>query len=140
MHVMVTALRGALKFLTAPAWAGFVLAPQGALATATTDAELAAYARSLTSSVWHPFGTAAMSPAGAKTGVTDPDLRVKNVSGLRIVDASIFVSAPAVSCARGFGAHAATAAVRPRRAYAGPRVHYRGARSRYHQSRLGIIT
>jgi choline dehydrogenase-like flavoprotein len=32
-----------------------------------------------------------MSPKGAKYGVADPDLRVKGVSGLRVVDASVFV-------------------------------------------------
>jgi len=33
-----------------------------------------------------------MSPQGATWGVVDPDYRVKGTSGLRIVDASIFVS------------------------------------------------
>jgi choline dehydrogenase len=34
-----------------------------------------------------------MSPKGSGWGVVDPDLLVKGVNGLRIVDASVFVSA-----------------------------------------------
>ncbi|KAG6812919.1 hypothetical protein H0H93_013591 [Arthromyces matolae] len=33
-----------------------------------------------------------MSPRNANHGVVDPDFRVKGTSGLRIVDASVFVS------------------------------------------------
>lgn len=33
-----------------------------------------------------------MSPKGADYGVVDPDLKVKGIKGLRIVDASIMVS------------------------------------------------
>jgi choline dehydrogenase-like flavoprotein len=42
--------------------------------------------------VFHPTGTAAMSPKGADWGVVDPDLKVKGVEGLRIVDGSVLVS------------------------------------------------
>jgi choline dehydrogenase len=42
--------------------------------------------------VFHPTGTAAMSPKGAHWGVVDPDLKVKGVEGLRIVDGSVLVS------------------------------------------------
>jgi hypothetical protein len=41
---------------------------------------------------WHPVSTAKMSPKGASYGVVDPDLKVKGMKGLRIVDASVFVS------------------------------------------------
>lgn len=40
----------------------------------------------------HPVSTAAMSPVGAQYGVVDPDLWVKKVRGLRVVDASVMVS------------------------------------------------
>ena len=41
---------------------------------------------------WHPVGTASISPKGAKHGVLDPDLKVKGVKGLRVVDGSAIVS------------------------------------------------
>lgn len=41
----------------------------------------------------HVVGTSSMSPYNASWGVVDPDLRVKGISGLRVVDASVFVSA-----------------------------------------------
>ena len=79
-------------FISASPWAGFVIGPVGDLANATTDAEKAALARKLAVVFSHPAGTAAMSPVGATWGVVDPDLTVKGVKGLRIVDASVFVS------------------------------------------------
>jgi choline dehydrogenase-like flavoprotein len=32
-----------------------------------------------------------MSPHGAQYGVVDPDLRVKGIAGLRVIDASVLV-------------------------------------------------
>lgn len=62
--------------------------------TANTDEELNEYIRQNAVSFFHPVATAAMSPVGADWGVVDPDLKVKGVAGLRIVDASVAVSVP----------------------------------------------
>ncbi|KAF6757972.1 pyranose dehydrogenase [Ephemerocybe angulata] len=43
---------------------------------------------------WHPVGTSSISPRGAKHGVLDPDLKVKGVKGLRVVDASAIPYVP----------------------------------------------
>jgi len=92
IFTMRAAMRSAGRFVSAPAWRDYVLAPFGGLENITTDADLDEYIRSGAVSISHPVGTAAMSPKGATHGVVDPDLRVKRVSGLRIVDASILVS------------------------------------------------
>ncbi|XP_075974081.1 ecdysone oxidase-like [Anticarsia gemmatalis] len=45
------------------------------------------YALNLATTLWHPVGTCAMGPEGK--GVVDERLRVRGVSGLRVVDASV---------------------------------------------------
>ena len=59
---------------------------------ATTDADIDNYIRGISSTVFHPVGTAAMSRSSSKSGVVDQNLLVKGADGLRIVDASVFVS------------------------------------------------
>ncbi len=59
---------------------------------AETDEEIKAAIRNNAISIWHPSCTARMSAYNATDGVVNPDLTVKGVSGLRIVDASVFVS------------------------------------------------
>jgi choline dehydrogenase-like flavoprotein len=90
----IFALREAVKstrrFVTAPAWNGYTTG-QFTGADATTDDEIDAFIRSTAVSTFHAVGTASMSPKGAPWGVVDPDLRVKGVVGLRIVDNSVVV-------------------------------------------------
>ncbi|OCH88556.1 aryl-alcohol oxidase-like protein [Obba rivulosa] len=95
VDVMVQAVKASKEFLTASAWKGFVLSPTADLAGATTDAALEAYVRNSTSTVFHPVGSARMTSGGSTDGVVTPSLLVKNVTGLRIVDASIFPFIPA---------------------------------------------
>lgn len=58
----------------------------------STNEEVEAAIRGVVASNVHPVGTAAMSRKGAEWGVVDPDLKVKGVEGLRVVDASVMVS------------------------------------------------
>ncbi|TFK22911.1 pyranose dehydrogenase [Coprinopsis marcescibilis] len=81
------------RFYEAKAWSSWNL-------TLTTpvpdnDAELEEFIRNTIISAAHAGGTAAMSPRDAQWGVVDPDLRVKKVKGLRVVDASIMPFVPA---------------------------------------------
>ncbi|KAI9435484.1 aryl-alcohol-oxidase from pleurotus Eryingii [Lactarius indigo] len=87
--------KAALRFAAAPAWSDYVIGPFGALAEAKTDAEIDAYARSHSASVFHPSSTAFMSRKGSSNGVVNPDLSVKKTIGLRIVDASVLPYVPA---------------------------------------------
>ncbi|KAG7087333.1 hypothetical protein E1B28_013309 [Marasmius oreades] len=91
---MRESIKKSIKFLAAPVWNRYVLGPYGPLANATTDDEIDAYVRQLTGSSAHPVGTLAMSPKDATYGVVNPDLRVKGVRGLRVVDASVFPFIP----------------------------------------------
>ena len=42
--------------------------------------------------VFHPVSTAAMSSSSSKSGFVDENFLVKGADGLRIVDASVFIS------------------------------------------------
>ncbi|KAG6914126.1 hypothetical protein DXG01_002288 [Tephrocybe rancida] len=92
--VMREAIKHTLAFTKAPIWDGYIVAPSGGLENATTDAKLDAYITAASSTFFHPVGTLAMSAKGAKNGVVDPDLKVKGIAGLRVVDASIFPFIP----------------------------------------------
>ncbi|KAK0466203.1 aryl-alcohol oxidase [Desarmillaria tabescens] len=95
VFAMIEAVKSAKRFLSAPAWEGYVLEAYGGLVNATTDEALEEYVRENVGTAAHPVGTASMSPRFADYGVVDPDLVVKGVSGLRVVDASIFPFVPA---------------------------------------------
>jgi choline dehydrogenase len=62
-----------------------------------TDDEILGWAKQYCSSVWHFTGTARMGPAGDRMSVVDEQLRVRGVTGLRIVDASIMPSIPSAN-------------------------------------------
>ncbi|KAI0316388.1 GMC oxidoreductase-domain-containing protein, partial [Amylostereum chailletii] len=88
------AIKSARQFLSAPVWHGYIVAPFGPAANATTDSEIEAYARANAGASWHSVGTARMSARGSQDGVVDPDLRVKGTAGLRVVDASVLPVIP----------------------------------------------
>ncbi|KAK0217032.1 aryl-alcohol-oxidase from pleurotus Eryingii [Armillaria fumosa] len=84
LAILQYAITSAHKFVTSPAWEGYILG----LATNTTI-------RDGVRSLDHSLGTASMSPPDADWGVVDPDLTLKGAKGVRIVDASIFPFLPA---------------------------------------------
>lgn len=91
IQTMIAGYRAAHTFYNSNAWSDVIT---GLLAPWTDtnimdDAFVEAQVREGASSTHHPTSTASMSPANAQWGVVNPDLRVKNVHGLRVVDASV---------------------------------------------------
>jgi choline dehydrogenase-like flavoprotein len=86
------AVKSVKRLVSVHAWDGYIVGPTPPLVNTSTDVELEAYVRAGALALFHPTGTAAMSPKGAHWGVVDPDLKVKGVEGLRIVDGSVLVS------------------------------------------------
>ncbi|KAJ7733598.1 aryl-alcohol oxidase precursor [Mycena olivaceomarginata] len=92
--IMREAVRSAQRFVAAPTLADYILSPFSLNDTAS-DTEVDAYIHDHATTLDHPVGTAAMSASDADYGVVDPDLTVKGVGGLRIVDASVLPYVPA---------------------------------------------
>ncbi|KAI0055436.1 aryl-alcohol oxidase-like protein [Artomyces pyxidatus] len=95
MAIAIEAVRTASAFLATPPFEGFIIEPFGALANATTDAELEAYARAGTSTFWHPCCTTKAGNSSDKTAVVEANLLLKGATGVRVVDASVFPFIPA---------------------------------------------
>jgi choline dehydrogenase len=57
-----------------------------------SDADIEAHVRSTTQTLYHPVGTCRMGSDA--TSVLDPELRVRGVQGLRVVDASVMPTVP----------------------------------------------
>ncbi|UEJ81191.1 GMC family oxidoreductase N-terminal domain-containing protein [Brachybacterium halotolerans subsp. kimchii] len=88
MRVMIAGIRKAREIVSQPAmaeWAGRELSPG---IEAQTDEELAEYISATHNTVYHPVGTCRMGPLDDADSPLDPQLRVKGVTGLRVVDAS----------------------------------------------------
>ncbi|KAF5359270.1 hypothetical protein D9756_003070 [Leucocoprinus leucothites] len=97
-ETMKYAVRSSQRFVAGPAWNDYIIGPFNGTDNTTmagTDEQLGQYVRMNTGTIWHPVATASMSPVGADWGVVDPDLTVKGVSGLRIIDLSVLPRVPA---------------------------------------------
>ncbi|ESK84508.1 aryl-alcohol oxidase [Moniliophthora roreri MCA 2997] len=87
-------LRAVHQFMTSPLFDGFVLSSALPIPPDASDEEFDIYIRNTVQNVLHITGTAAMTAKDAGWGVVDPDLRVKGVKGLRVVDASVLPFIP----------------------------------------------
>jgi choline dehydrogenase len=59
-----------------------------------TDAQILDFVREQAFTLYHPVGTCRMGPDGDASAVVDPQLRVRGVDGLRVIDASVMPVIP----------------------------------------------
>jgi choline dehydrogenase len=89
MQELVEGVRFMAKLAAAPSLASVIAERLHPGPGGTTDDEIAADIRARAYSVFHPCGSCRMGP-DPKEAAVDPRLRVHGLSGLRIVDSSIF--------------------------------------------------
>jgi len=127
------------RFVGQPALADYVVSRFGNnFASADDDSTIDAYVRSLTTTIFHPVGTAAIAPRNSNNGVVNPDLTVKGADGLRVVDASVFVSL-SLHLNSPLFAQEIPIAIRSELTYARPCLPSCGTRLRYAQGHNVLI-
>lgn len=95
IHAMVDAMKISIAVGLAPSFRQYnsalftTIFPGCEIYALYSDAYLACAARVYTSTIYHPVGTCRMGRVEDPRTVVDPQLRVKSVYGLRVVDASI---------------------------------------------------
>ncbi len=88
-HIAAASLRLTRRIVSQPALGKFHPEEVKPGPQYETDAELAALAGDIGTTIFHPVGTAKMGPAADPMAVVDARLRVHGVDGLRVVDASV---------------------------------------------------
>jgi choline dehydrogenase len=86
-EVVVAALKWGRRIAAQPALAPWIDHEMMPGPDINTDEELLGYARMAGTTIYHPVGTCQMGHGPA--AVVDPELRVRGVEGLRVVDASV---------------------------------------------------
>ncbi|KAF9559579.1 aryl-alcohol oxidase-like protein [Agrocybe pediades] len=88
--LLVEAVKSSQRFVAASPWKDYIIKPFVDSVNATTDEGIKEYAAKFATTIRHPVSTSIISKESDKTGVVGPQLLVKNVKGLRVVDASIW--------------------------------------------------
>lgn len=94
MDVMVEGIRLARRIAQAPAFRRYRGNERMPGSDAQSDDDLRAYVRQNAQTLYHPVGTCKMGPASDPMAVVDPELRVRGIEGLRVIDASIMPTIP----------------------------------------------
>jgi choline dehydrogenase len=93
-RALAAGLKMTREFVTATPMAAICSSELAPGARVRSDAELLEYIRSSVVTLYHPVGTCAMGGAARWNSVVDPELRVRGVTGLRVVDASVMPVVP----------------------------------------------
>ena len=83
----IESIRHARRVMASDAMRGHILEEYLPDSTASTDDELLDQARTIANTIYHPVGTCSMGPD--EHSVLDPELKVRGVEGLRVIDASV---------------------------------------------------
>jgi choline dehydrogenase len=93
-RALAAGLKMAREFVTAKPMAAICSSELAPGAHIRSDTELLEYVRSSVVTLYHPVGTCAMGGETRWSSVVDPELRVRGVTGLRVVDASVMPTVP----------------------------------------------
>jgi choline dehydrogenase len=99
LSALTTGVRIVREYASAAPLSGITAGEIAPGDSARTDQEMRDYIRANVSTLCHPTGTCAMGGdsalhAARQSSVIDPMLRVRGVTGLRVVDASVFPTLP----------------------------------------------
>ncbi|MFT6344990.1 MAG: choline dehydrogenase-like flavoprotein [Paraglaciecola sp.] len=90
--VMIDGVRRARKILAAASFDKYESWEVGPGPDAQTDEEILAFIRKNSETIYHPIGTCKMGDISDVMTVVDSQLKVKDIKGLRVVDASVMPS------------------------------------------------
>ena len=93
-RALAAGLKMTREFMTAKPMAAICESELAPGAHIRSDAELLQYVRNSVVTLYHPVGTCAMGDEARWNSVVDPELRVRGVTGLRVVDASVMPAVP----------------------------------------------
>ncbi|KAF9482345.1 aryl-alcohol oxidase-like protein [Pholiota conissans] len=88
--VLIEAVKASQRFVASSPWKDYIIGPFIDSVNATTDEGIKEYAAKFGTTIRHPVATSMVSKNTDKGGVVGPQLLVKNLAGVRVVDASIF--------------------------------------------------
>ena len=93
-RALTAGLKLAREFVTARPMAEICQSELAPGAHVRSDEELLQYVRTNVATLYHPVGSCAMGGESRWNSVVDHELRVRGVTGLRVVDASVMPSVP----------------------------------------------
>jgi choline dehydrogenase len=93
-RALAAGLKMAREFVTAKPMADICASELAPGAHVRSDADLLEYVRNSVVTLYHPVGTCSMGGESRWNSVVDPELRVRGVRGLRVVDASVMPFVP----------------------------------------------